>query len=191
MQLPIEDKKYNFSDYLNWPDEERWELIDGVAYMLSAPTWQHQAISGEIFTQFNIYFKNNPCRVFSSPFDLRIPEFNEKDEETTTVVQPDILVVCEKERLKGSGYYGVPSLIIEITSPSTAKIDKILKFNKYEKAGVKEYWIVEPDVKIVNVFTLGENNRYGRPELYTEEDKVTVTIFSELVIDLNSVFAEV
>lgn len=183
------DKKYTYADYLTWTGEERWEILDGVAYMQSAPTWQHQAISSELMLQFGEYLRNKPCRIFSSPFDLRIPESNEEDEETTFVCQPDLLVVCDNDGLKGTGYYGTPTLIIEISSPSTAKNDKLLKFNKYEKAGVKEYWIIEPEGNFVSVFTLQDNKRYGRPDVYSDEDKISVNTLPDLIIDLNQVFA--
>lgn len=191
MPRPESSKKYTYADYLTWSDNERYEIIDGVAYMQSAPTWQHQAISGNIFAQLYAYLKDQPCRVFAAPFDVRFPETDEKDEETTYVVQPDIVVICENEGLKGTGYYGSPTLIIEITSPSTAKMDRLYKFNKYEKARVQEYWIVEPDLKLVSVFVLQDNQRYGRPEVYSEENHVNVSIFPDLTIDLKSVFSNV
>lgn len=190
MSIPqhSDNKKYTYSDYLTWPEEERWEIIDGIPYMQSAPTWQHQVISGQLMLQFGEYLKNKPCRIFSAPFDLRIPELNEVDEETTFVCQPDLLIICDKEGLKGTGYYGTPTLIIEISSPSTARNDKLLKFNKFEKAGVKEYWIIEPDGNFVSVFTLQANMRYGRPDVYSDNDKIKVTAFSDLIIDLKTVF---
>ncbi|MDA8228972.1 MAG: Uma2 family endonuclease, partial [Desulfitobacterium hafniense] len=125
------------------------------------------------------------------PFDLRLPETNEKDEETTFVVQPDLTIVCNKEGLIGTGYFGTPSMIIEITSPSSSKMDRLYKFNKYEKAGVREYWIVEPEVKIVSVFVLQPNGSYGRPDVYSEEDQITLSIFPHLTIDLRSVFEDI
>ncbi|MHB1653489.1 MAG: Uma2 family endonuclease [Desulfitobacteriaceae bacterium] len=191
MPLQRENKKYSFADYLTWPENERWEIIDGVPFMQAAPTWQHQALLRELLTQFNNYLKGKLCQVFSSPFDLRLPETNEKDEETTFVVQPDIVVVCDKEGLKGTGYYGTPTLVIEISSPSTARSDKVWKFNRYEKVGIKEYWIVEPDGKFISVFTLLPNNRYGRPESYTETDRVKVSIFPDLTVDLKPVFESI
>ncbi len=186
-----ENKKYTFADYLAWPENERWEIIDGVPIMPAAPTWQHQAISRELLTQFNNYLKDKSCQVFASPFDLRLPETNEKDEETTFVVQPDILVVCDKDGLKGTGYYGTPTLVIEITSPSTSRNDKVWKFNRYEQAGVKEYWIVEPDGKFISVFTLLPNNRYGRPESYIETEVVEVSIFPDFTVDLKPIFEKI
>lgn len=183
--------KYTYADYLTWPESEKWEIIDGIPYMQAAPTWQHQALSREIMTQFNIFLKGKPCQVFAAPFDLRLPSNNEKDEKdekTTNVLQPDLLVICEKDGLQGTGYFGVPNLIIEISSSSTVRNDKILKFNKYEIAGVKEYWIVEPEGKFISVFILQENKRYGRPDLYTETDKIKVSIFPELLINLFPIF---
>ncbi|HEX9058959.1 MAG TPA: Uma2 family endonuclease [Clostridia bacterium] len=192
MPLPNEKRKYTYADYMIWPEGERWEIIDGTPYMQAVPTWQHQAISVELASQFNNYFKDKPCRVFAAPFDLCIPEYNENDEEISNVItQPDIVVVCDESKLRKTGYFGVPALVIEISSPSTTRIDKVLKFNKFEKAGVKEYWIVEPEGKFVSVFTLQESKRYGRPEIYTDEDKVKVSVFPELEIDLGIVFAKI
>lgn len=156
--------------------------------MQAAPTWQHQSISGELYRQIANYLVDNPCSIFTSPFDLRLPDANEDDEETTFVVQPDIVIVCDKTKLRKTGYFGVPAIIIEISSPSTTRRDRVLKFNKYEKAGVKEYWIVEPEGKYISVFTLQENKRYGRPEAYTDEDTVPVSIFPDFVVDLKPVF---
>ena len=189
MPLSQEEKKYTYADYLKFPNDERWEIIDGIPYMQSASTWQHQAVSIQLASQLNDYFTGRPCRVFAAPFDLCIPELDECDEEISNIIsQPDIVVVCDESKLRKTGYFGVPSLIIEITSPSSARNDKLFKFNKFEKAGVKEYWIVEPDAKLVSVFTLQDNNRYGRPELYTEADDVEVSIFTGLVIKLITVF---
>ena len=190
MPLPEKNKKYTYADYLTWSEEERWEIINGVPYLQVAPTWQHQAVLLELARQFANYLQDKSCRVFTAPFDLRIPEANEKDEETINVVQPDIIIICDNSRLKKTGYYGVPELIIEVVSPSTGQKDKIEKFNLYEKAGVKEYWIVEPDEKVVMVFTL-EEGRYGRPQMYSEEDKVKVSIFDNLVIELKPVFERI
>lgn len=191
MPLPKENKKYTYADYLTWPENEQWEVFEGVPYMQAAPSWQHQAISGELYRQFANHLQGKGCQAFTSPFDLRLPNGEEQDKETTNVFQPDIVVICDKNRLKGTGYFGTPALIIEISSPSTSRTDRVLKFNKYEKAGVKEYWIVDPDGKYVNIFTLQEDKRYGRPESYTEENKVKVSVFPDLLIDLSQVFASI
>ncbi|HVJ49936.1 Uma2 family endonuclease [Desulfitobacterium sp.] len=190
MPIPQSDKKYTYTDYLTWPEDERWEIIEGVPYMHAAPTWQHQSISGELYRQISNYLVDNPCRVFASPFDLRLPEANETDEQTRCVVQPDLAIVCNNEGLRGTGYYGIPTMVIEITSPSSSKVDRLYKFNMYEKAGVKEYWIVEPEGKIVSVFILQNNTRYGRPEVYSEDDQIAVRVFPDFSLNLKSVFKE-
>ena len=188
MPLSKEIRKYTYADYLTYPDDERWEIIDGVPYMQSAPSWQHQSISRELLRQFSNYLLSKSCEVFASPFDLRLSDEDVEQDDVTNVYQPDLVVICDKSKLKGTGYFGIPDLIIEILSPSTAKTDRLLKFNMYEKFGVKEYWIVEPDMKLVSVFILQDNNRYGRPELYTEIADVKVAIFPDLVINLDKVF---
>jgi Uma2 family endonuclease len=192
MSMPNEKRKCTYGDYLTWPEDERWEIIDGVPYLMTAPTWQHQGISLELSLQFGNYLRDKPCRVFAAPFDLSIPEFDESDEEISNFIgQPDLVVVCDENKLRKSGYIGVPTLVIEITSPSTSKMDRLRKFNKYESSGVKEYWIVEPEGKIVSVFTLQDSGRYGRPEIYSDQDQVRVTVFPDLDIDLGVVFARI
>ncbi|KAA5807943.1 Uma2 family endonuclease [Thermoanaerobacterium thermosaccharolyticum] len=187
MGLPDKKEVYTYEDYLNWPDNQRIELINGQVYLMTPPLRIHQKISGAIYTQFSNYLKDRECEVYYAPFGVKFTEKNEKD--IKTVVEPDIAVVCDKSKLDNEGCKGAPDLIVEITSPSTARRDRVEKFNLYEKNGVKEYWIIEPELKIVNVFTLQENNRYGRPEIYTEEDKIKVYIFDDLVIDLKDVFS--
>jgi len=188
MSLSEQVRKQTYKDYLTYPDDERWEIIDGIPYMQSAPSWQHQSISRELLRQFSNYLLQKSCEVFSAPFDLRLSKAEINDEDVTNVYQPDLVIICDKSQLKGTGYFGIPNLIIEISSPSTAKADRLLKFNIYERFGVQEYWIVEPDMKLVSVFILQDNNRYGRPELYTETDNVAVSIFADLIINLNTVF---
>lgn len=187
MPLPKQEEKYTYKEYLNWPEEERWELIEGTPYMQAAPSWQHQAISRELIIQFGTYLKGKECKVFSSPFDL-ILTTEEDEKESRNVFQPDLLVVCDKNKLRGTGYFGVPDLIVEIVSPSTARSDKFYKFNMYEKFGVKEYWLIEPEISLLSVFTLNEKNRYGRPEIYSELDTVKVNVLESLKIDLSQVF---
>jgi len=190
MPLPQEERKYTYADYLTWPEDERWEIIDGIAYMQAAPSPIHQEISGGIFAQLHNYLSGKPCRVYHAPFCVKLTNGDEKkNDDINKVVEPDITIVCDKSKIDEKGCNGAPDMIVEIMSPSSIKQDRFIKFNKYEKAGVKEYWIVEPEGKIVSVFVLQENQRYGRPEIYTEEDKIKVSIFPDLTIDLGVVFA--
>lgn len=189
MPQPQEGKKYTYADYLTWPEDERWEIIDGIPYMQATPTRVHQEILMELSKQIAVYLTGKSCKVYPAPFCVRLPQDHEKNEnEIKNIVEPDISIVCDKSKLDDKGCIGAPDMIIEIVSPSSIKKDKIIKFNKYEKAGVKEYWIVETDQKIISVFQLQNNQRYGRPELYTEEEKISVSIFPDLIIDLSAVF---
>lgn len=190
MSLPEEslNKKYSYSDYLTWPEEERWDIIDGVPYMHATPLRIHQEVSGELFYQIRNYLKDKPCKVYAAPFSVRLPKENERDDNASTVVEPDIVVICDELKLDDKGCKGAPDLIIEIVSPSSKKLDRLIKFNKYQEAGIKEYWIVEPEDKLVSIFKLESDNRYGRTEIYSEENKVKVGIFEDLVIDLKEVF---
>jgi len=137
--------------------------------------------------QFYNYLLGKECEVYPAPFDVRLPVGNEIDENATTTVQPDISIICDKSRLKGTGYFGVPTLVVEILSPATAAYDKKIKRKRYEKAGVKELWIIDPFNKTVDVFKL-EEGKYTQLESYSSEDKITVNIFPDLEIDLNPVF---
>ena len=185
------DERCTYGDYLTWDDGERWELIDGVPYnMTPAPRVVHQRILGELFIQFATWLKDKPCQIFLAPFDVRLPEADENDDLVETVVQPDLLVICDKGKLDKAGCRGAPDLVIEILSTWTAQKDLKVKFARYERAGVREYWIVDPAGKTVQIFTLGVDGRYGRPQVFVDGDQATVGIFPDLEINLSEVFAE-
>ncbi len=193
MALAFHDKNSSFTygDYLTWDNEERWELIDGIPYnMTPAPSTLHQRILIELSRQFSNYLRGKPCEVFAAPFDVRLPKSEEADEAVTTVVQPDIVVICDASKLDKRGCRGAPDIVIEILSPSTAQKDIKIKLSLYERAGVKEFWIVYPEGKTVMVFTLQQQGRYGRPEVYSDKDAVTPVIFGDLSIELSSVFSD-
>ena len=188
LALKKQEEQYTYGDYLGWPDEERWELIDGVAYDMSpAPSTKHQKVFGVLFTEFFVYLRGKTCEVFSAPFDVILPEYDENEEDCRTVVQPDILVVCDKTKIDSKRCKGAPDLAIEILSPSTTKKDMTVKFALYERVGVKEYWIVHPLDKTVLVYKL-DGNKYARAEMYSAEEKIKVGIFEDLEIDLKTVF---
>ena len=189
MPVPQEERQYTYADYLAWPEDERVEIIDGVPYMQATPSPEHQEISMNLSTQISVYLKGKTCKVYAAPFSVRLIKGDEKkDEEIKKVFEPDITVVCDKSKIDKHGCKGIPDMIIEIISPSSIKHDRVTKFNQYEKAGVIEYWVVEPEGKIVRVFVVQSNGRYCRPEIYTEEEKITVSIFPDLTVDLSAVF---
>ncbi|MBU0568386.1 Uma2 family endonuclease [bacterium] len=182
------EERFTYGDYLKWPDEERWELIDGIAYDMSpAPSRWHQEIVGELYRQISNYLLNKPCQVYVAPFDVRLPEFDEANEEIETVVQPDIVIVCDKNKLDRAGCRGAPDILIEILSPYTAKKDLVTKYHLYERHKVKQYWIFDPATEEVVVFML-KGDKYGEPKEYKKEDKVRVDILPDLEIDLSIIF---
>jgi Uma2 family endonuclease len=185
------DELFTYGDYLKWDDDERWELIDGIAYnMTPAPSRFHQKISGDLFLQLGNFFRNTSCHLYAAPFDVRLPEGDEADEAVRTVVQPDISVICDQSKLDDKGCKGSPDMIVEILSPSTARKDMKEKFVRYERAGVREYWIVDPSGKIVTVFKLSSEGLFGRPDVYGKEDRIKISIVDGLEVELLSVFDE-
>ncbi len=190
MPIPKAEQNYTYADYLTWNEAERWEILDGIPYMQAAPSRVHQEILMELSKQFAVYLTGKSCSVYPAPFCVRL-DIEKNDNDIKNVVEPDITIVCDSSKLDEQGCKGSPDMIIEILSPSTGKKDKLIKFNKYEKAGVKEYWIVEPDTKLISVFLLQSDDRYGRPEIYSDEDKIKVSIFSDLEIELKPVFDKV
>ena len=154
MDLDI-SKRYNYADYLTWIDDKSRELINGFIHLMSAPNLLHARLTHLIgwFMESFVRQNNRKCRIFHAPFDVRLPLNNESDNEKIyNVVQPDICVICDLSKLDEKGCLGAPDLIVEVLSPSTLKYDLNDKFNLYEAAGVKEYWIVDPKAKIINIF---------------------------------------
>ena len=163
----LDDKLHTYAEYLTWPEDVRYELIDGVAYMMAppAPTLDHQDFAGEIYFQLRQALEGKPCRVFIAPVDVRLPKANEKDELIDTVVQPDVLVVCDQHKLdRKRGVRGAPDFAVEVLSPSTASHDHVRKRRVYERAGVKEFWLVHPTDRILTIYQL-EEDKFGKPEV--------------------------
>ena len=184
-------KLYTYADYLTWMDDKRRELINGVVYLMSAPTRFHAHVSVQLSFAINWFIKKRKgnCEVYHAPFDVRLPKNGETDDnEIYTVVQPDICVVCDPKKLDDNGCIGAPDLIVEVQSPSTAKRDLNEKFFKYEESGVKEYWVVYPKEKALTVFLLQENGKYNEGTTYEYEGKVPVSIFKGLEIDIKELF---
>ena len=187
----LKKKAFTYADYLTWPDDQRCELIDGVVYdMTPAPAPIHQIILGELSWQFFNFFRGKPCKVFFAPFDVRFPKNTnpESDANTETVVQPDLVVICEPGKIDSRGCLGAPDLVIEILSPSTSAKDRLTKLNLYEKHGVKEYWIVSSDAGSVMIFRLKKDQRYGKPEHAYWSETITTPLFPGLTVDLTTVF---
>jgi len=175
--------RYTVDDYLAWNDGQRYELLHGDVHAMSpAPSWQHQVISGNL--EFEIKSQLRPrktCHVVYAPIDVYLSH--------DTVVQPDIIVVCDQKKIEKRGCVGAPDLVVEILSPSTAKADWKDKYLLYEQSGVREYWIVNPDDALVHVFRLMDG-KFFLDGTYSAADTVKIAIFEEVAIDLRNVFEE-
>jgi Uma2 family endonuclease len=148
-EAPEENRQYTYADYLTWKGPERYQLLYGEAFMMAAPSVAHQAILVEMVIQFGNWLRGKPCRVFAAPLDVRL--FPEDDNSDDTVVQPDLLVVCDRTKFAKGSVNGSPDLAVEIVSPSTSKKEHFLKYGAYLEAGVQEYWVIYPEQKIVQV----------------------------------------
>ena len=185
------NKSYTYADYLSWKFKERVELIMGkIRNMSPAPKAQHQYISGITFTAISNYLKESSCKVFSAPFDVRLPVQNEKG-EPDTVVQPDISVICDETKIDQDGCNGAPDLIVEIVSKSSVQRDLHEKFDIYEQCGVKEYWIIHPNDKSLSIFLLNEKGEYIPSKPLTYGDIAKSKVLAGLKVDLNEVFLDV
>jgi len=179
---------YTYADYLQWDKGRRLELIEGtIVDMTPAPSRLHQEILMELGRQFSNYLLGKVCKVYMAPFDVRLPYQDEKTEETKTVVQPDLVVVCDPRKLDQMGCEGAPDLIVEVLSPTTAKHDLIVKLRLYERAGVKEYWVVHPTDQTLMAFAL-RKGEYGKPKVYASPERVPVDAIATFTVDLSTVF---
>ena len=186
-------KRYTYADYLTWMDDLRRELIDGFFHLMSAPKSRHALTSSKLHLQIGNYVQKNKgkCRVFYAPFDVRLPLYGSTDDDKVyDVVQPDICVICDLSKVDENGCIGAPDLIVEILSPSSFKYDWNRKFNRYEKAGVREYWIIDPKAKTTHVFILQPNGEYDMGTAYECNQKAPVFIFEGLEIDLSEIFED-
>ncbi|MGF1643550.1 MAG: Uma2 family endonuclease [Thiotrichales bacterium] len=147
-------QRYTYKDYAQWPEEERYELLEGEAIAMVAPTTQHQRIVGELFAQIHTHLRDKPCEAFVAPFDIRLPKPGVADDDIATVLQPDISVICDPGKIDAKGCRGAPDWVIEVLSPSTASKDLIRKLRLYAAFGVREYWAVHPADRLVYVWEL-------------------------------------
>ena len=181
-QLDPHHEGFTYGDYIDWPDEERWELIDGVAYNMSpAPSRSHQDFVLEIGAQALSQLRGSDCRPYVAPFDVRLPTSNEADDSVDTVVQPDVAVICDPSKLDEKGCRGAPDWIVEVLSPGTSKKDQLEKRDLYERHGVHEYWLLHPTDQTLMIYRL-DGASYGKPDVLTLEGETPVEAIDGLVI---------
>ncbi len=188
------NKRYSFADYLTWLDDMRREIFEGIVKVMSqVPGRIHQQISTDLMFIFRSFLNAKVCKVYHAPFDVRLPLNGEKgDNEIFTVVQPDICIVCDPAKLDDRGCLGAPDLIVEIVSPSSSQTDVKDKYIIYEKAGVKEYWIVFPFERVLSVFILSIEGKYQSIGMFTPGDTLQVRIFNgDLVVNVADLFANI
>jgi Uma2 family endonuclease len=186
-------KRYTYADYMTWQFSERVELIKGWIHKMSpAPKRWHQEAEIVLSSEFYSFFKGTGCKVYQSPFDVRlVKNKGQKNQEIDTVVQPDVCVVCDLDKLDDAGCKGAPDLIIEILSESTSKKDYNEKFNLYQENGVKEYWLVQPELFYIEIYSLEDDvyERFGLFEKRNSPDLVSGKLFPDLKVSMAEVFA--
>lgn len=189
MALPVEKERYTFADALTWPDDERAELIGGEPIMMAPPTTAHQLINGEIFRQLANYLEGKKCHAIPAPFAVRLFEKDgNSPEDVDTMVEPDISIVCDPSKLDKYGCKGAPDMVVEILSPSTQRHDRLVKLGLYQRAGVREYWIVNPEDQTVQVMLLDGSGVLQLHEVYDRQGVAKVNVLDGCFIELSKVF---
>jgi Uma2 family endonuclease len=184
------DRSYTYADYRTWPEDERWELIDGVAWNMSpAPSSRHQGILGELHIQVAPHLKGTPCRVFLAPFDVLLPEtIGQREDDVRNVVQPDLTGICDASRITERGCFGSPDWVVEILSPWTLKKDLDAKFALYERNGIGEYWVIDPGSRTIHVYRIEASGKYGDSAIYEKDAEIPCPVGSGIVVHAADVF---
>ncbi len=182
------NKTYTYADYFKWKFEERVELIKGKLFKMSpAPGNLHQQLSGDIYGHIWSFLRGSKCRVYSAPFDVRLPRKSNEDKDIITVLQPDICVVCDLSKLDDKGCMGAPEIVIEVLSPGNNSKELRNKYEVYEEAGVKEYWVVSPQNNTFIIYTLTDG-RYHASRLMVAGDTVVSSVLPGFSLDLAALF---
>ena len=186
-----DDRHYTYADYVTWPDDERWELIDGVAYNMSAsPLRNHQKILGDLYIMVRAALKPRGCEAYLAPFDVFIlSETDAEADRTDTVVEPDLSVICDPSKLVRRGCAGAPDWVVEILSTWTLRKDITVKLELYERAGVREYWVIDPGNEAIMVYLLDESGRYPPdPVLFHRGQTIRGAVVPALTVELDGLF---
>jgi len=182
---------YTYADYLTWQFEQTVEIIKGKILLMAAPSRRHQQISRQLNGLFFKYFEKNPCEFYAAPFDVRLYDKRKSDKankEVYTVIQPDVCIICDAEKLDDKGCIGAPDLIVEILSPGNSQKEMRTKKLLYEENAVREYWIVDPEHENVFQFLLTKEGVYSPATIYVYDEQLNCAIFPDLKLDLREVF---
>jgi Uma2 family endonuclease len=181
-------KTYTYADYLNWSFDDRVELIRGKVFKKSpAPNPRHQYLSMEISGRLWNFLRGQECKVYPAPFDVRLSITAADDSQITTVVQPDISVVCDPDKIDGRGCIGAPDIVVEILSPSNNEQELNSKYDIYEQSGVREYWVVFPTEQAIIVYTL-VNGRFEGSKPYTHSGLLVSSVLSGFSLNISELF---
>jgi len=182
---------YSYADYMRFAFDERLEIIKGQLFRMSpAPSRIHQEILTNIFGPIYNILNGKQCRVYTAPFDVRLAKKTQDDKEVFTVVQPDIVVICDPNKLDKRGCIGAPDIVVEILSPGNNKKELVNKFEVYEEAGVKEYWIVSPSEKTFFRYILDKEGKFQPTKLLTTGEEVTTSVLPGFSLNLEEVFRD-
>ncbi len=184
---------YSYADYLSWKFEQTLEIIKGKVFKMAAPSIPHQRLSWRLTVIIDKHFKNHPCEAFAAPVDVRL--FDRKkslkaDKDVFTVIQPDLCIICDKNKIDNKGCLGAPDLIIEILSPGNSKREMKTKKDLYAAFGVREYWVVDPTSETVLRYNIEEDGIYGRPYIYVSDEIIPSIIFPDFNLDIKEIFPE-
>ncbi|RZJ80158.1 MAG: Uma2 family endonuclease [Flavobacterium sp.] len=184
-----ESMTYSYAHYLNWLFDERVELIKGKIFKMSpAPSRVHQKISFSISLAIGNFLKKRSCEVYVAPFDVRFPKSSKADQDVFTVLQPDICVVCDLNKLDDRGCIGAPDLVVEILSPGNNKKELLYKYQVYQEFGVKEYWVVSQGDQSILIYTLDSEGKFRPSKIFTQGEEIISTVLPGFVLKLDDVF---
>lgn len=181
-------KIYTYADYFSWDFEERVELIKGKVFRMSVTSNRvHQKVLGRILMRIANWLDGKTGEVYSAPFDVRIPRVSKDDKQIITVLQPDVCVICDLSKLDKRGCLGAPDIVVEILSPGNNAKELRNKYDVYQEAGVKEYWVVSPQNQWVRIYTLADG-RFIESPYYVAGDTAHSSVLNGFSIDINDMF---
>jgi len=185
-------KRYSYEEYMDLVNssDQRYELIDGEVYLMASPVFNHQVAVNEISGHFYNYFKGKPCRSLTAPLDVRLFGYATKFEEDPNVVQPDVVVICDEDKVsEDNKYEGIPTLVVEVLSPSTKGKDMVTKLNLYMKSGVLEYWIVDIESRSIIQYSFSQERDIESMNTFSVGDTISSTFFDGLEISTKEIFS--
>ncbi len=182
---------YSYADYLSWKFEQALEIVKGKIFPMAAPSPLHQKLSWRLTVAFDHYFRTYPCETYAAPFDVRL--FDRKksfkdDKDVFTVIQPDLCVICDLEKIDVKGCLGAPDLMVEILSPGNSKREMKIKKDLYAESGVREYWIVDPTHEAIARHNIVSDGIFGDPVMFVSDDAMPSVIFPDFTLPLSEIF---